>query len=177
MLSSWPAPLQSVPGGPSTAPSPATNASTGASTVVTRPRFFVIPPNSTILVAAVNNGKKTKRDDSPAGRSSKRSKKAEASESLATAFLSSEVRLEEEAFFHLGHRVKDMLKDVSKEEALRRAEELTLRLPAIYTKFPRADRSRIDSLEKKLAATRGEGFHIGLEDPIRSDECHEGRAC
>jgi len=39
------APLQSVQGGPSTTPSPTANAPTGASGVVTRPRFVVIPPS------------------------------------------------------------------------------------------------------------------------------------
>jgi len=45
---------------------------------------------------------------------------------------------------------------VSEEEALRTAEELTLRLAAIYTKFPRADRGRIESLEKELAVAKVE---------------------
>ena len=40
-----------------------------------------------------------------------------------------------------------MLKDVSEEEALRTVGELTFRLAAIYTKFPRPDRSRMESLE------------------------------
>ena len=62
---------------------------------------------------------------------------------MATAFLGGEVRLDEEVSFHLGPRVKDMLKDVSEEEALRTAGELTLRLAAIYTEFSQADRSRI----------------------------------
>ena len=104
----------------------------------------------------MDKGKKTKKDDSPAGRSSKRSKKAEASGSLATTFLGSEVRLDEEVSFHLGPRVKDMLKDVSEEVALRMAGELSMRLSVICTKFPRADRSRIDSLEKELAAAKVE---------------------
>jgi len=137
------APLQSVPNGPSTTPSTATNAPTGASAVVTRPRFVVIPPSSIVPATAADKEKKTKKDDSPVGQSSKRSKKADASESLATAFLGSEVRLDEEVSFHLGPRVKDMLKDVSEEEALRTAGELTLRLAAIYTEFSQADRSRI----------------------------------
>jgi len=79
-----------------------------------------------------------------------------ASGSLATALLGSEVRLDEEVSFHLGPRVKEMLKDVSEEEALRTARELTLRLAAIYTKFPRPDRSRMESLEKELAAAKME---------------------
>jgi len=90
----------------------------------------------------VDKGKKTKRDYSPVGRSFKRSKKADAFGSLATAFLGSEVRLDEEVSLHLGPRVKDMLKDISEEEALRTAGELTLRLSALYTKFSRADRQR-----------------------------------
>ncbi|QCE04006.1 hypothetical protein DEO72_LG8g2038 [Vigna unguiculata] len=100
---------------------------TGASGVVTRSRFIVKPPSSTFPGAATDKGKKTKRDDSPTGRPSKKNKKAEASGSLATAFLDGEVRLDKEVSFHLGPRVKDMLKDVSEEEALRTAEELTLR--------------------------------------------------
>jgi len=47
-----------------------------------------------------------------------------------------------------------MLKDISEEEALRTVGELTLRLSALYTKFSRADRSRIDSLEKELVAAK-----------------------
>jgi len=49
-----------------------------------------------------------------------------------------------------------MLKDVFEEEALRTAGELSLRLSAICTKFPRADRSKIDGLEKELAAAKVE---------------------
>jgi len=150
------APFQSVPVAPSTAPTPATTAPTGASGVATRPRFVVKPPGSTAAGAAVDKGKKTRRDDSPTDRSSKKSKKAEASGSLATALLDNEVRLDEEVSFHLGPRVKDMLKDVSEEEAIRTAGELTLRLAAIYTKFPRPDRCRMESLEKELAAAKVE---------------------
>ncbi|QCE03241.1 hypothetical protein DEO72_LG8g1265 [Vigna unguiculata] len=149
-------PLQSVQGGPSTAPSPTTNAPTGASGVVTRPRFVVIPLVTTVAATAADKGKKTKKDDSPAGRLSKRSKKAEASGSLATAFLGSEVRLDEEVSFHLGPRVKEMLKDMSEEEALRTVGELSLRLSVICTKFPRADRNKIDDLVKELAAAKVE---------------------
>jgi len=116
----------------------------------------VKPPSSAIPDTTTDKGKKIKRDDSPTGRSSKKSKKVEASGSLATAFLDGEVRLDEEVSFHLGPRVKDMLKDVSEEEALRTAGELTLRLAVIYTKFPRADRGRIESLEKELAAAKVE---------------------
>jgi len=113
-------------------------------------------PGSAAAGAAVDKGKKSKRDYSPTGRSSKKSKKAEASGSLATALLDNEVWLDEEVSFHLGPRVKDMLKDVFEEEALRMAGELTLRLAAIYTKFPRPDRSRMESLEKELAAAKVE---------------------
>ncbi|QCD79302.1 hypothetical protein DEO72_LG1g2941 [Vigna unguiculata] len=49
-----------------------------------------------------------------------------------------------------------MLKDVSEEEALRTAGELTRRLAAIYSEFPRPDRSRMESLEKELAAAKVE---------------------
>ena len=75
---------------------------------------------------------------------------------MATTFLGSKVRLDEEVSFHLGPRVKDMLKDVFEEEALRMVGELSLRLSAICTKFPRANQSRIDSLEKKLAVAKVE---------------------
>jgi len=150
------APLQSVSAAPSTAPTPATTAPTDASGVATRPCFVVKPPGSAAAGAAVDKGKRSKRDDSPTGRSSKKSKKAEASRSLATALLDNEVRLDEDVSFHLGPRVKDMLKDVSEEEALRTAGELTLRLAAIYTKFPRPDRNRMESLEKELAAAKVE---------------------
>jgi len=125
------------------------------SSVGTKPRIVVIPP-TTVLPATADKGKKMKKDESPVGHSSKRSKKVEASRSLATAFLGSEVRLDEEVSFHLGPRVKDMLKDVSEEEALRMVGELSLRLSAICTKFPRADQSRIDDLEKELAAAKVE---------------------
>jgi len=114
----------------------------------------VKPLSSTVPGATADKGKKTKRDDSPTGRSSKKNKKAEASGSLATAFLGGEVQLDEEVSLHLGPHVKDMLKDVSEEEALRTAGEVTLRLATIYTKFPRADRGRIEILEKELAARR-----------------------
>ncbi|QCE03237.1 hypothetical protein DEO72_LG8g1261 [Vigna unguiculata] len=150
------APLQSVPAAPSTASTPATVAPTGALGVATRPHFVVKAPGSAAAGTAVDKGKKSKRDDSPTGRSSKRSKRAEASRSLATALLDNEVRLDEEVSFHLGPRVKDMLKDVSEEEALRTAGELTLKLAAIYTKFPRPDQSRMESLEKELAAAKVE---------------------
>jgi len=149
-------PLQSVPAAPSTAPTPANTAPTGASGVVTRPRFIVKPPGSGAAGAATDKRKKSRRDDSPIGRSSKKSKKGEASGSLANALLDSDVRLDEEVSFQLGPRVKDMLKDVSEEEALRTAGELTFRLAAIYTKFPRPDRSRMESLEQELAAAKTE---------------------
>jgi len=150
------APLQSVPAAPSIAPTLATTAPTGASGVVTRPRFVLKPPGSSAAGAAADKGKKSKRDDSSTSQSSKKNKKAEASGSLAIALLDSEVRLDEEVSFHLGPRVKDMLKDVSEEEALRTTGELTLRLAAIHTKFPRPDRSRMESLEKELAAAKME---------------------
>ncbi|QCD97502.1 hypothetical protein DEO72_LG6g2212 [Vigna unguiculata] len=150
------APLQSVPAAPSIAHPPATIAPTDASGVVIRSRFVVKPPSSAVPGAAADREKKTKRGDSPTDRSSKKNKKVEASGSLATAFLDGEVRLDEEVSFHLGPRVKDMLKDVSEEEALRTTGELTLRLAAIYTKFPRAYRGKMESLEKELAAAKME---------------------
>jgi len=150
------APLQSVPAALSTDRTPANTAPTGASGVVTRPRFVVKPPGSRATGVAAEKAKKSRRDDSSTGRSSKKSKKGEASGSLANALLGSDVRLGEEVSFQLGPRVSNMLKDVSEEEALRAAGELTLRLAAIYTKFPRPDRSRMESLEKELAAAKME---------------------
>jgi len=150
------APLQSVLATASTVPAPATTAPTGASSVVTGPRFVVKLSSSGAASVVADKGKKSKRDDSPTGRSSKKSKKGEASGSLANALLGSDVRLDEEVSFHLGPRVKDMLKDVSEEEALRTTRELTFRLAAIYTKFPCPDRSRMESLEQELAAVKTE---------------------
>ena len=150
------APLQSVPVAPSIGPIPATTAPTGASGVVSRPRFIVKPPGSGAAAAAVDKGKMSKRDDSPTGRASKKNKRGEASGSLADVLLGGDVRLDEEVSFQLGPRVTGMLKDVSEEEALRTAGELTLRLAAIYTKFPRPDRSRVEDLEKELAAAKTE---------------------
>jgi len=150
------APLQSVPAAPSTGRAPANTAPTGASGVVSRPRFIVKPPGSGAASAATDRGKKSKRDDSPTGRPSKKNRKGEASGSLADALLGGDVRLDEEVSFQLGPRVTDILKDVSEDEALRTAGELTLRLAAIYIKFPRPDRSRMESLEKELAAAKME---------------------
>jgi len=148
-------PLQSVPAAPSTGRAPVTIAPTGASGVVSRPRFIVKPPGSG-AAAAADKGKKSKKDDSPTGRPSKKHKKGETSGSLADAFLGGDVRLDEEVSFQLGPRVTDTLKDVSEEEAFRTAGELTLRLAALYTKFPRPDRNRMESLEKELAAAKTE---------------------
>jgi len=147
-----------VQGAPSMTPSPATNAPTWASGVGARqqPRILVIPPITTVPATAGEKAKKTKKDDSPSGRSSKRSNRAEASGSLTTAFLGSEVWLDDKVSFHLDPRVKDVLKNVSEEEALRMVGELSLRLSTICTKFPQADRSRVESLEKELAAAKVE---------------------
>ena len=149
-------PLQSVPAAPSTGCVPTTTAPIGASGVVSRPHFIVKPPGSGAAGAVADKGKKSKRDDSPTGRPSKKHKKGEASGSLADALLGGDVRLDEEVSFQLGPRVTDILKDVSEEEALRTAGELTLRLAALYTKFPRPDRNRMESLEKELAAAKTE---------------------
>jgi len=56
----------------------------------------------------------------------------------------------------LGPQITEALKDVTEEDALRTAGELTLRLAALYTKFPRPERSRIEDLEKELAAAKTE---------------------
>ena len=132
------APLQSVPAAPSTGRVPATAAPIGASGVVSRPRFIVKPPGS------------------PTGRPSKKNRKEETFRSLVDALLGGDVRLDEEVSFQLGPRVTDILKDVFEEEALRTAGELTLWLVAVYTKFPHPDRSRMESLEKELAAAKME---------------------
>ena len=64
--------------------------------------------------------------------------------------------MDEEVFLQLGPRMTEALKDISEEDALRTAGELTLRLAALYTKFPRPERSRIEDLEKELAAAKAE---------------------
>jgi len=151
------APLQSVPAAPFTGRAPAATAPIGASGVVSRPCFIVKHPGSgAAAAAAADKGKKSKIDDSPTGRPSKKHKKGETSGSLAGAFLGGDVRLDEEVSLQLGPRVTDALKDVSEEEALQTAGELTLRLVALYTKFPRPDRSRMENLEKELAAAKTE---------------------
>jgi len=159
------APLQSVPAAPSTGRAPAATAPTGASGVVSRPRFIVKPPGSGATAAAADKGKKSKTDDSPTGRLSKKRKKGETSGSLAGAFLDGDVRLDEEVSLQLGPRVTDALKDVSEEEALRTARELTLRLAALYTKFPRPARSRMKNLEKELAAAKTELNEVKASAP------------
>jgi len=66
-------PLQIVPAAPSTGRVSATTAPTGASGAVSRPRFIVKPPGSgAAAAAAADKGKKSKKDDSPTGRPSKK---------------------------------------------------------------------------------------------------------
>jgi len=150
-------PLTTVPAAPSTGRVPPNPAPAGTSGAVSRPRFVVKPPGSGAAAAAAGDkGKKSKKDDSPSGRPLKKQKKGEASGSLADAFLGGGVRLDDEVFLQLGPRMTEALKDVSEEDALRTAGELTLRLAALYTKFPRPERSRIEDLEKELAAAKAE---------------------
>ncbi|QCD94544.1 hypothetical protein DEO72_LG5g2628 [Vigna unguiculata] len=151
-------PLTTVPAAPSTGRVPPA-AHAGTSGAASRPRFVVKPPGSgaaAVAAAAGDKGKKSKKDDSPTGRPLKKQKKGETSGSLADAFLGGGVRLDDEVFLQLGPRMTEALKDVSEEDALRTAGELTLRLAALYTKFPRPERSRIEDLEKELAAAKTE---------------------
>jgi len=159
-------PLTTVPTAPSTGRVPPNPAPAGTSGAVSRPRFVVKPPGSGAAAAAAGDkGKKSKKDDSPSGRPLKKQKKGEASGSLADAFLGGGVRLDDEVFLHLGPRMTEALKDVSEEDALRTAGELTLRLAALYTKFPCPERSRIEDLEKELAAAKAELNEVRRRQP------------
>ena len=150
-------PLTTVPAAPSTGRAPTAIAPAAPSGTAPRPRFIVKPPGSGAAAAAAGDkGKKSKKDDSPTGRPLKKQKKGESSGSLADAFLGGGARLDKDVYLQLGPRVTDALKDVSEEDALRTAGELTLRLAALYTKFPRPERSRIEDLEKELAAAKTE---------------------
>jgi len=75
---------------------------------------------------------------------------------LADTFLGGGANLDKEVILQLGPQITEALKDVTEEDALRTAGELTLRLAALYTKFPRPERSRIEDLEKELAAAKTE---------------------
>ncbi|QCD79535.1 hypothetical protein DEO72_LG1g3177 [Vigna unguiculata] len=150
-------PITTVPAAPQTDRAPPTTAPTGTSGAVSRPRLIVKRPDSGAAAAtAGDKGKKTQKDDSPAVRPSKKQKHGGTSASLADAFLGGGVRLDDEVFLQLGPRMTEALKDVSEEDALRTAGELTLRLAALYTKFPRPERSRVEDLEKELAAAKTE---------------------
>ncbi|QCD76973.1 hypothetical protein DEO72_LG1g595 [Vigna unguiculata] len=136
---------------------PPTAAPAGTSGAVSRPRLVVKRPGSGAAAAAAGDkGKKSKRDDPPIVPPFKKQKHRETSGSLADAFLGGGACLDEEVFLQLGPRMTEALKDVSEEDALRTAGELTLRLAALYTKFPRPERSRIEDLEKELAAAKTE---------------------
>ena len=150
-------PITTVPAAPQADRAPPSTAPTGTSGAVSRPRLIVKRPGSGAGAAAAGDkGKKSKKDDSPSDRPLKKQKKGEASGSLADAFLGGGVRLDDEVFLQLGPRMTEALKDVSEEDALRTAGELTLRLAALYTKFPRPERNRIEDLEKELAAAKAE---------------------
>ncbi|QCD80439.1 hypothetical protein DEO72_LG2g760 [Vigna unguiculata] len=150
-------PITTVPAAPQADRAPPSTAPAGTSGAVSRPRLIVKGPGSGAgATAAGDKGKKSKKDDSPSDRPLKKQKKGEASGSLADAFLGGGVRLDDEVFLQLGPRMTEALKDVSEEDALRTAGELTLRLAALYTKFPRPERSRIEDLEKELAAAKAE---------------------
>jgi len=150
-------PLSTVPAAPPTDRVPPTTAPAGTSGAVSRPRLIVKRPGSgAAATAAGDKGKKSKKDDSPAVRPLKKQKQGETSGSLADAFLGGGARLDEEVFLQLGPRMTEALKDVSEEDALRTAGELTLRLAALYTKFPRPERSKIEDLEKEFAAAKTE---------------------
>ncbi|QCD78450.1 hypothetical protein DEO72_LG1g2083 [Vigna unguiculata] len=150
-------PLSTVPAAPPTGEGAATVAPAGTSGAVSRPRLVMKRPSSGTAAAAVGDkGKKSRREDPPIVPPFKKQKHGESSGSLADAFLGGGARLDEEIFLQLGPRLTEALKDVSEEDALRTAGELTLRLAALYTKFPRPDRSRIEDLEKELASAKTE---------------------
>lgn len=65
----------------------------------------------------------------------------QASGSLASSFLGKDLRLGENVSYHLGSEVKDLLKGVLGNEALRTANELSLRLSMLTAKFPVVDQA------------------------------------
>jgi len=150
-------PLSTVPAAPPTGQVASTAVPADTSGTVSRPRLVMKRPSSGVAAAAAGDkGKKSRREDPPIVPPFKKQKHGESSGSLADAFLGGGARLDEEVFLQLGPRMTEALKDISEEDALRTAGELTLRLAALYTKFPRPERSRIEDLEKELAAAKAE---------------------
>ncbi|QCD89096.1 hypothetical protein DEO72_LG4g34 [Vigna unguiculata] len=169
-------PITTVPAAPQADRAPPSTAPAGTSGAVSRPRLIVKRPGSGVgATAAGDKGKKSKKDDTPSDRPLKKQKKGEASGSLADAFLGGGVRLDDEVFLQLGPRMTEALKDVSEEDAPRTAGELTLRLAALYTKFPRPERSRIEDLEKELAAAKAELNEAG-DDRAKAEQAKAGEA-
>jgi len=122
------------------------------------PQVHEIPPITMIPAAEGGKAKrKNKSKGSPSsGRLPKSGKRGQASRSLSSTFLGSDVRSGEDVSYHLESRVKDMLKDVSEDEVVRTIWELSLKLSVMCTKFPKVDRSMVDALEKEFAAARVE---------------------
>jgi len=148
-------PISTVPAAPLTGEGAPTVAPAGTSGAVSRPRIVMKRPSSGAAAAAGDKGKKTRREDPPIVPPFKKQKHGE-SLSLADTFLGGGAHLDKEVILQLGPRVTEALKDVTEEDALRTAGELTLRLAALYTKFPRPERNRIEDLEKELAAAKSE---------------------
>jgi len=149
-------PLSTVPAAPPTGEGAPTVAPAGTSGAVSRPRLVMKRPSSGVAAAAAGDkGKKSRREDPPVVPPFKKQKHGE-SLSLADTFLGGGAHLDKEVILQLGPRMTEALKDVTEEDALRTAGELTLRLAALYTKFPRPERSRIEDLEKELAAAKTE---------------------
>jgi len=149
-------PLSTVPAAPPTGEGAPAVAPAGTSGAVSRPRLVMKRPSSGAAAAAAGDkGKKSRREDLPVVPPFKKQKHGE-SLSLADTFLGGGAYLDKEVILQLGPRATEALKDVTEEDALRTAGELTLRLAALYTKFPRPERSRIEDLEKELAAAKTE---------------------
>jgi len=144
-------PISTVPAAPPTGE----GAPAGTSGAVSRPRLVMKRPSSDAAAAAGGKGKKPRREDPPVVPPFKKQKHGE-SLSLADTFLGGGANLDKEVILQLGPQITEALKDVTEEDALRTAGELTLRLAALYTKFPRPERSRIEDLEKELAAAKTE---------------------
>ncbi|QCD78987.1 hypothetical protein DEO72_LG1g2624 [Vigna unguiculata] len=149
-------PLSTVPAAPPTGEGAPAVAPAGTSGAVPRPRLVMKRPSSGVAAAvAGDKGKKSRREDPPVVPPFKKQKHGE-SLSLADTFLCGGGHLDKEVILQLGPRMTEALKDVTEDDALRTAGELTLRLAALYTKFPRPERSRIEDLEKELAAAKTE---------------------
>ena len=148
-------PLSTVPAAPPTGEGVPTVAPAGTSGAVPRPRIVMKRPSSGAAAVVGDKGKKSRREDPLVVPPFKKQKHGE-SLSLADTFLSGGTHLDKEVILQLGPRVTEALKDATEEDALRTAGELSLRLAALCSKFPRPERSRIGDLEKELAAAKTE---------------------